>query len=72
VGMALDEPKEQDREFKLQDWTFIMEPEVESMVAQGGGVSIDFVDDGFRKGYTVQIGNAGECGEGGCGSCDCS
>lgn len=67
--MALDEPKEQDREIKAENWTFLMDPEVEAMAAQGGGVTIDFVDDGFRKGYTVQIGSGGDCDScgGGCG-----
>jgi len=69
--MALDEPKEQDKTFEVRDWTFLMDPEMESAASQGGGVYVDFVEDGFRRGYTVQMlnSNAGDCGScgGGCG-----
>jgi len=73
VGMALDEPKEDDRSIETKHLTFIMAPDVESYVNQSGGLLIDYVDDGMRKGYTVALGNVGQsdcgsCGEsGGCG-----
>jgi Fe-S cluster assembly iron-binding protein IscA len=66
MGMALDEPKEEDRAIETTHLTFIMAPDVESFVSQSGGLVIDFVDDGMRKGYTVTLGNrAGDA----CGSC---
>jgi len=74
VGMALDEPKDDDRSIETKHLTFIMAPDVESFVSQSGGLVIDYVDDGMRKGYTVALGNAGSadcgsCGEGGSGGC---
>ena len=70
--MALDEPKDEDRKTEVHDKTFIMAPDVESVVNQNGGLSIDYVDDGYRKGYTVNLGaGGGDCGSGGCGSGGC-
>ena len=73
--MALDEPKDEDRKIEENDMTFVMAPDVESIVNQNGGLSIDYVDDGQRKGYTVNLGTAsesgGDCGGGSCGSGGC-
>jgi len=70
--MALDEPKDEDKRFEENNMTFIMAPEVESTVNQNGGLNIDYVDDGYRKGYTVNLGSGGgDCSSGGCGSGGC-
>ncbi len=76
MGMALDEPKDDDRTVTTQTLDFIMAPDVVSVVEQGGGIVIDYVDDGVRKGYTLnladRLGGAGdECGGGSCGSGGC-
>jgi Fe-S cluster assembly iron-binding protein IscA len=68
--MALDEPKEDDHKYDNNALTFVMAPDVEQIVSQSGGVVIDYVDDGFRKGYTLRLGNtADDCG--GCSGGDC-
>jgi Fe-S cluster assembly iron-binding protein IscA len=69
--MALDEPKDDDKRFEENNMTFVMAPDVESVVNQNGGLSIDYVDDGYRKGYTVNMGAGGDCSSGGCGSGGC-
>ena len=70
--MALDEPKDDDHRIDENDMTFVMAPDVETIVNQNGGLSIDYVDDGYRKGYTVNLGSAGgDCGGGSCGSGGC-
>lgn len=71
--MALDEPKDDDTSVDTDTISFVMAPDVESIVSQSGGVVIDYVDDGMRKGYTVSLGNAagGGCGDGGCGDGGC-
>ncbi len=71
--MALDEPKDDDQRIDENDMTFVMAPDVETIVKQNGGLSIDYVDDGYRKGYTVNLGSGGDCGSGGggCGSGGC-
>ena len=69
--MALDEPNENDSTFEQDNLKFIMDADVESVVEQSGGVIIDYVDDGFRKGYSLRLGAASDgcsgCGSGGCG-----
>lgn len=73
MGMALDEPKDDDLSIETTHLTFVMAPDVQSFVGQSGGLVIDFVDDGMRKGYTVTLGNrlgadCGSCGDHG-GDC---
>jgi Fe-S cluster assembly iron-binding protein IscA len=71
VGMALDEPKEDDEKIEQSGMTFVMAPDVVGAAKQSGGVSIDYVDDGYRKGYMINLGAGGDCGScsdsGGCG-----
>ncbi|MDO9171350.1 MAG: hypothetical protein Q7W29_05920 [bacterium] len=73
MGMALDEPKDDDRTVTTKVFDFIMAPDVVSVVEQGGGIVIDYVDDGMRKGYTLNLADrlGGECGGGSCGGGDC-
>ena len=70
MGMALDEPKEDDKTFEQNNLKFIMASDVQNVVEQSGGVIIDYVDDGFRKGYTLRLGavadDCGGCDSGGC------
>jgi len=63
--MALDEPKEDDHRVEVENLTFLLGPDVAQIADQSGGVYIDYVDDGYRKGYTVQLASHG----GGCGDC---
>ena len=61
--MALDEPKQEDKQIDFGPYRFVLAPDVVDMVGQFGGVAIDYVDEGFRKGYTIQLVRGG----GGCG-----
>ena len=73
MGMALDEPKDDDRKVATGTLDFLMAPDVVSVVEQGGGIVIDYVDDGMRKGYTLNLADrlGGDCGGGSCGGGDC-
>lgn len=73
MGMALDEPKDDDRKVATGTLDFLMAPDVVSVVEQGGGIVIDYVDDGYRKGYTLNLSDrlGGDCGGGSCGSGGC-
>ncbi|MBK7703959.1 MAG: hypothetical protein IPI34_14265 [bacterium] len=73
MGMALDEPKDDDRKVATGTLDFLMAPDVVSVVEQGGGIVIDYVDDGYRKGYTLNLADrlGGDCGGGSCGSGGC-
>lgn len=72
MGMALDEPQEDDTRIETASLTFLMDPQAASLVGQNGGLLIDYVDDGGRKGYVVTLGSrleADDCG--GCGGGHC-
>lgn len=73
MGMALDEPKDDDRKVATGTLDFLMAPDVVSVIEQGGGIVIDYVDDGYRKGYTLNLADrlGGDCGGGSCGSGGC-
>ncbi len=64
--MALDEPKDDDLAIETTSLTFVMAPDVQSIVKENGGLIVDFVDDGMRKGYMIKLGSQGD---GDCGSC---
>jgi hypothetical protein len=59
--MALDEPHEEDEKIAVGACTFVMAPDVAQMVAQYGGVKIDFVDEPHRRGYVIDLGRRGGC-----------
>jgi len=64
MGMALDEPKQDDQVIDFGAYRFLMAPDVAEMARQLGGVSVDYVDEPERRGYTVKMGR-------GCGDCSC-
>ncbi|MBC8424378.1 hypothetical protein H8E07_09665 [bacterium] len=72
--MALDEPKEDDLTIETDSLTFVVAPDVQTIINQNGGLIVDFVDDGMRKGYMIKLASqggddCGSCGDhgGGCG-----
>lgn len=67
LGLALDEPKDNDKDFEFSDLKFLIE---ESLLNSTGGVKVDYVDAGPRSGFTISSTNP--MGGGGCssGSCD--
>ncbi len=68
MSMALDEPEENDTVTELRDWRILLAPDVAELVGQYGGVYIDYVDDGFRQGYSIRLGDGGgSCDSGSCG-----
>ena len=69
--MALDEPKEDDHIVEQGSLKFMADPQTTDILRQSGGLNIDFIDEAGRKGYMLQLGNAGGCGEGsgGCEGC---
>ncbi len=60
--MALDEPNQDDQTFEFGAFRVVVAPDVTEILRQFGGVAIDYVDQGFRQGYTVQLAQGG----GGC------
>ena len=69
--MALDEPKSEDTQANENGIQFMMDKQTTDVLSQGGGLTIDFVDEEYRKGYMLHLGNAaqGDCDSGGCSGC---
>ncbi len=59
--MALDEPNQEDQLLDYGDYRFVLAPDVYDLVRQSGGVSVDYVDQGFRRGYTIRLSRGGDC-----------
>ena len=56
MGLALDEPQEGDRREEIEGLPFVISERDASMVLYGGAVIVDFVEDGWRRGYHVRVG----------------
>jgi len=68
MGMALDEPTDDDKSWEIEGRKYCMAPDVEQQVAQGGGLVVDYIDDGMRKGYSISLASAGGCSDTSCSS----
>ena len=69
--MALDEPKEDDTKIEEDGITFVVDAQTSDILAQSGGLTIDYINESYRRGYMLKLGSAGDCGsgEGGCSGC---
>lgn len=66
--MALDEPKDADETMENGGITFVVDGQTRDVLSQSGGLTIDYVDESYRRGYMLTLGNAGDsCGDGGNG-----
>ena len=72
LGLALDEPKDNDKVFDNDDLKFLVE---EGLMNTCGTITVEFVDAGPRSGFGITSSNpiggggcsSGSCGSGGCG-----
>ena len=67
--MALDEPKEEDDVLDNNGITFVMDTQTADILRQSGGLTIDYVDESYRRGYMLKLGSANDCSSGGCNGC---
>jgi Fe-S cluster assembly iron-binding protein IscA len=65
--MALDEPKDEDDIMENAGIKFVLDNQTKDILAQSGGLIIDYVDESYRRGYMLRLGAPGE-GGGGCGT----
>ncbi len=67
MGLALDEPKDNDKVYENDTLKFLVE---ESLLTTCGSITVDFIDAGPRSGFGIT--SANPIGGGGCssGSCD--
>ena len=76
MGMALDEPKDEDEVIDRGTYKIVLDNQIQGLIAQSGPVELDFVGTPTGKGYMVRVGkqggedggccssNGGECGSG--------
>ncbi|PIE58901.1 MAG: hypothetical protein CSA33_00960 [Desulfobulbus propionicus] len=62
--MALDEPKDTDKTFEEESLTFLVE---EGLLTSCGAIKVDFIEAGYRSGFSITSTNP--IGGGSCGSC---
>jgi Fe-S cluster assembly iron-binding protein IscA len=55
MGLALDEPKTNDEKVDADGLSFIATGEVAETIRSYGGVSIDYVDGPFKKGFRLAL-----------------
>lgn len=67
--MALDEPKEDDSVADEGGIQFLMDAQTTDILRQSGGLTIDYVDESYRRGYMLKLGAASDCSSGGCNGC---
>jgi Fe-S cluster assembly iron-binding protein IscA len=67
--MALDEPKEEDQVADQGGIQFLMDAQTTDILRQSGGLTIDYVDESYRRGYMLKLGAANDCSSGGCNGC---
>ncbi|BDD88084.1 hypothetical protein DPPLL_24490 [Desulfofustis limnaeus] len=71
MGLALDEPKENDKVYNQSDLTFLVE---ESLLETCGSINVEYVEAGPRSGFGISSANpvgGGGCSSGSCGSGSC-
>jgi Fe-S cluster assembly iron-binding protein IscA len=69
LGLALDEPKDDDKTFKEDSVTFLVE---EGLLTSCGAIKVDFLEAGYRSGFSITSTNPVGGGGGGCSSGSCS
>ncbi|MDX9834232.1 MAG: hypothetical protein RBT36_03355 [Desulfobulbus sp.] len=70
MGLALDEPKTSDQVFEEDSLKFMMDSD---LLTQCGTVKVDFIEAGYRSGFSITAANplgGGSCSSGSCsGTC---
>ena len=68
--MALDEPKDDDAVVENSGIKFVMDTQTTDVLRQSGGLTIDYVDEAYRRGYMLKLGaTSDDCSSGGCDGC---
>jgi len=66
LGMALDEPKDDDEIVKSNGITYLVNKE---LLDQAKPITIDFVESGWGSGFSINSNLAKGAKDGACGSC---
>ena len=72
LGLALDEPKDDDKTFQEDGVSFLVE---EGLLSSCGAIKVDFLEAGYRSGFSITstnpVGGGGGCSSGSCSSGTC-
>ena len=68
LSLGLDEQRESDHAMEAGGVTYLID---QALAEQVGGVTIDYVDEGTRAGFTIFSEKPLPAGDGQCGSCSC-
>jgi iron-sulfur cluster assembly protein len=71
LGLALDEPKENDKVYDQSELTFLVE---DSLLETCGAINVEYIEAGPRSGFGISSTNpigGGGCSSGSCGSNGC-
>jgi Fe-S cluster assembly iron-binding protein IscA len=70
--LALDEPKDNDKIFTEDGINFLVE---EGLLSSCGTIKVDFLEAGYRSGFSITsanpLGGGGGCSSGSCSSGSC-
>ena len=66
LGLALDEPKENDEKYEQDGLTFLVD---NNLIDTCGTIKVDFIDAGMRSGFSIS--SEKPLGGGGCSSGEC-
>jgi Fe-S cluster assembly iron-binding protein IscA len=62
MGMALDEPKQDDSKLEGGTFTFLLAPRDRELLEQIGGVQVDYIDSWRGRGFSLSTGlGSGRC-----------
>jgi len=68
--MALDEPKDDDAVVEQSGIKFVLDNQTTDILKQSGGLTIDYIEEEYRRGYMLKLGSTGgDCDSGGCNGC---
>jgi len=72
LGLALDEPKDNDEIVDSNDVKFLVDND---LMKNCGNITVDYADAGHRSGFsitsTIPVGGGGGCSGGSCSSGSC-
>ncbi len=68
--MALDESKDDDTVVEQANIKFVMDTQTSDILNHSGGLTIDYVNESYRRGYMLRLGaTSDDCSSGGCSGC---
>lgn len=59
--MALDEPRDEDTRATVDGFDFVLSPRDAQLLSGGSEVRVDYIDDGWGKGFYLSTGRASSC-----------